>query len=214
MPQKNLNFKTMKVNYFDFGLFDGEEINMFLNDIKDFNVDVNVYGFEANPIFYEKIKNRFIHNNKIKIYNLAISDKNEKVKLYLEKTGQGNSIFRTKNNVDPNNYYTVDGISFVDWLNDNLPNFVNDINIVRFNIEGAELLLINDMISKNVVKHFSLFLGSHIGVDILKVSEIKKEYQNYLKTLKDNKIEIKLYCKDLKNENVNLKEQFKKILKK
>jgi len=204
----------MKVNYFDFGLFDGEEINMFLNDIKDFNVDVNVYGFEANPIFYEKIKNRFIHNNKIKIYNLAISDKNEKVKLYLEKTGQGNSIFRTKNNVDPNNYYTVDGISFVDWLNDNLPNFVNDINIVRFNIEGAELLLINDMISKNVVKHFSLFLGSHIGVDILKVSEIQKEYQNYLKTLKDNKIEIKLYCKDLKNENVNLKEELKKILKK
>jgi FkbM family methyltransferase len=204
----------MKVNYFDFGLFDGEEINMFLNDIKDFNVDVNVYGFEANPIFYEKIKNRFIHNNKIKIYNLAISDKNEKVKLYLEKTGQGNSIFRTKNNVDPNNYYTVDGISFVDWLNDNLPNFVNDINIVRFNIEGAELLLINDMISKNVVKYFSLFLGSHIGVDILKVSEIQKEYQNYLKTLKDNKIEIKLYCKDLKNENVNLKEELKKILKK
>jgi FkbM family methyltransferase len=204
----------MKVNYFDFGLFDGEEINMFLNDIKDFNVDVNVYGFEANPIFYEKIKNRFIHNNKIKIYNLAISDKNEKVKLYLEKTGQGNSIFKTKNNVDPNNYYTVDGISFVDWLNDNLPNFVNDINIVRFNIEGAELLLINDMISKNVVKHFSLFLGSHIGVDILKVSEIQKEYQNYLKTLKDNKIEIKLYCKDLKNENVNLKEELKKILKK
>lgn len=204
----------MKVNYFDFGLFDGEEINMFLNDIKDFNVDVNVYGFEANPIFYEKIKNRFIHNNKIKIYNLAISDKNEKVKLYLEKTGQGNSIFRTKNNVDPNNYYTVDSISFVDWLNDNLPNFVNDINIVRFNIEGAELRLINDMISKNVVKHFSLFLGSHIGVDILKVSEIQKEYQNYLKTLKDNKIEIKLYCKDLKNENVNLKEELKKILKK
>jgi FkbM family methyltransferase len=204
----------MKVNYFDFGLFDGEEINMFLNDIKDFNVDINVYGFEANPIFYEKIKNRFSHNNKIKIYNLAISDKNEKVKLYLEKTGQGNSIFRTKNNVDPNNYYTVDGISFVDWLNDNLPNFVNDINIVRFNIEGAELLLINDMISKNVIKHFSLFLGSHVGVDILKVSEIQKEYQNYLKTLKDNKIEIKLYCKDLKNENVNLKEELKKILKK
>jgi hypothetical protein len=70
------------------------------------------------------------------------------------------------------------------------------------------------MISKNVVKHFSLFLGSHIGVDILKVSEIQKEYQNYLKTLKDNKIEIKLYCKDLKNENVNLKEELKKILKK
>lgn len=202
----------MKVNYFDLGLFDGEEINMFLNDIKDFNVDVNVYGFEANPLFYEKIKKRFQDNEKIKIYNLAISDKKDKVKLYLEKTGQGNSIYKSKNNVNPNEFYIVDSISFVDWLYEYLPSFVNDINIIRFNIEGAELLLINDMVSKNVVKYFNLFLGSHIGVDILKVNEIKQEYQNYIKTLNDNNIKIKLYCKDLKNQNINLKKELIKIL--
>lgn len=203
----------MKVNYFDLGLFDGEEINMFLNDIKDFKVDINIYGFEANPIFCKKITERYKQNNKVKIYNLAISDKNEKIKLYLEKTGQGNSIFKTKNNVNPNNFFVVDGISFVWWLVNNVPNYKKDVNIIRFNIEGAELLLINDMVKNGVIKYFDLFLGSHVGVDIKKVGEIKNKYNEYLKILEKNNINIKLYCKDLKGKNVNLVNELNKIIK-
>ncbi len=203
----------IRVNFFDLGMFDGEETIMFLQDISGFDVDYRVYGFEAYTPFYVNIIEKFKSNDRIEVYNMAISDKNGLIKLFLEKSGQGNSIFKTKNNVNPNNFIEVKSVSFVDWLWENVPDFESHINIIRFNIEGDELLLMNEIIDKGVKDCFNIYLGSHTGVDIKKVLTIKHRYNEYVEKLSKNNIKIYLYCKDLKEKNINLKEKLKNILK-
>tara|TARA_R110000851_G_scaffold158676_4_gene301751 strand:+ start:2411 stop:3025 length:615 start_codon:yes stop_codon:yes gene_type:complete len=201
-----------RINFFDLGMFDGGETAMFLEDIKGLDVEPHVYGFEAYPPFYDKIVERFKDKQNIHVYNLAISNEESTIKLFLEKSGQGNSIFKTKNNVNPNKFVEVKSVSFVDWVNENVRDYQNDINILRFNIEGAELLLINDIVNKDVVNNFNVYLGSHTGVDIKKVASIKDKFNGYVKTLKDNDIIIQLYCQDLKGKNINLTEIIKGLL--
>lgn len=200
-----------KINYFDLGMFDGKEIDMFITEVSS-DYDYNVYGFEAHPKYHQKIKDRFKDNGRIQCFNYAITDKansNQKLKLYMEPTGHGNSIFSTKNNIDINNCVEVNSISFVNWVKENIPDYKNCYNILRFNIEGAELFLINDIIENDFNKHINLYLGSVPGEDILKVSELQPYYNDYIQTLKNNKIDILPYCNGLNNISIKsiLKQQ-------
>jgi|AntRauTorckE6833_2_1112554.scaffolds.fasta_scaffold01570_2 FkbM family methyltransferase len=204
-----------RVNFFDLGMFDGAESLMFLEDIKGLNVDPYIYGFEAYQPFYENICELFSDNdnNNVNINNLAISNSDSYVKLFLEKSGQGNSIYESKNNVDTKNFIKVKSVSFADWVIENVPNYKDHFNILRFNIEGAELPLMEDIIDKKIHKNFKIFLGSHVGVDIKKVGEIKDKFNYYVNLLKSNNINIELYCKDLTTSNVNLHNLIKENLK-
>jgi FkbM family methyltransferase len=200
-----------RINYFDLGLHKGEEIGMFLRQINKYDIPYNIYGFEAHPVFAESIKNQFKDDN-INIYNYAISDKEDLVKLYLSTTHTlGNSIYASKNNVNTNNFYEVKSISFVDWVKHNVPDYKECINLLRFNIEGAELLLLNDIIDKDFTQHIDVFLGSHPAKDIRKCSEIANQADPFLQKLKDNGIEIYPYCFDIKN-NINLQGIFDQLL--
>ena len=182
-----------KLYFFDLGLFDGKEIDMFLSDIKDLGVDYEVHGFEAHPIYADRIADRFSDNPNVHIHNRAISDKYETVKLYIERTGHGNSIYPTKVNIDINNYVETKAISFAEWIEDNILDFKESHNILRFNIEGAELPLFKQLVEKNMAKHFDVFLGS-IHHDIPKVEELKPYYNYYINLLAENNIKVKPYC--------------------
>lgn len=183
-----------KINFIDLGVHQGQEIRMFLNEIKGKDIPFEIFGFEAMPSTFKQINSNFKSNPKINIFNYAISDKNGKIKIYEASSNLGNSIFKTKNNVNPNKFYEVDSISIVDWIKENISTYQEDINILRFNIEGAELLLMRDIVEKNFTQHIDLFLGAAIGADILKCSEIAGEYNSYKKLLEDNNIKIHYYC--------------------
>lgn len=195
------------INYFDFGLHKGDEITMFLEAIQPINDSVNVYGFEAHPDIYSRVKKRFEYSQDIHIFNKAISNKNSKVNLYIAPNNkmEGNSIFPTKNNVS-NEYVEVDGILFSDWLLFNVPNFKNAVNVVRFNIEGAELFLLDDLINTGIYKYIYLFMGSSGGADILKCSEIAHLHSDYENKLIQNKIFVHQFCSasinNISSENI------------
>ena len=194
----------MKINYFDLGLYRGEEIEMFLKAIHDLNVEYEIFGFEAHPKFAESVKFRYESNPKVHIHNLAIGKSSKKEKLYISdvSNGQGNSIFSTKAGVGQK-YVEVDSISLVEWIKTNVKDFETSLNIIRFNIEGAELYLIEDIIDNNFVNYFKLYLGSIPGRDIQRVGEIEHEYDRFINLLKENKIDILPFCKELRN-NVDL----------
>jgi FkbM family methyltransferase len=188
----------MKINYFDLGIYHGEEIEMFLDTINSLNIDYNVYGFEAHPKYISIANSKFKSNTNVSLYNYLISDTNGIGKLYLERggTGHGNSMYATKYNVGET-FIEVESISLVDWIIQNVPDYKTSYNIIRFNIEGAELPLIRDIVNKNFTRTFNLYLGADVGSDIKKVHEIRHEYNDYLALLQTHHINILPFCKEL-----------------
>ena len=84
-------------------------------------------------------------------------------------------------------YEYTKGIIFSKWLKENIPDFESSFNILRVNIEGAEVHLFEDLINSDLIKHFDIFCGT--GNDVEKISEHSAD--KYYKMLDDN--EIKMY---------------------
>lgn len=195
----------MKVNYFDLGLHkDAAEVDMFISVCNKNGFDYAVYGFEAHPDYCVDLVKKYSDNEKVKIFNKAISNKNGVTELYIaeKNEGEGNSIFRTKNNVNPDNFIKVDSILFSDWLKKNVPHFETENNILRFNIEGAEWYLVNDLNDNKILKSFKIVVGSK--TDIPKVKELSKNLNDYEKILRQNNITIGRFVKNKPRMNCDL----------
>jgi len=202
-----------KINYFDLGLYTGTEVSMFINEVKGV-YDYTVYGFEAHPELAESCELKFKHDPNVHIYNYAITDEvnaGKYINLYIaSNNGLGNSIFSTKENVNVNDFVSVYSISFVNWVKQNVPDYETSYNILRFNIEGAELFLINDIIKNNFLNHINLYLGAKPGRDIQCVAELQHYYDDYMKLLSDKNIVIHPYCSDYGNRCISIRKELQK----
>ena len=47
------------IRYFDLGVFDGGEIDLMINLLSKFQVDYEIYGFEANPSLAKKLITKY-----------------------------------------------------------------------------------------------------------------------------------------------------------
>jgi hypothetical protein len=83
-------------------------------------------------------------------------------------------------------YEYTKGIVFSKWLKENVPDFEDSFNILRVNIEGAEVHLFEDLIKNDLVKHFDMFCGT--GNDVEKISEHSAD--KYYKMLDDSGIKM------------------------
>jgi len=198
-----------KVNYFDLGLYKGEEIDMFISQVGDL-VDYKIYGFEAHPDYCKNLYSKYSNNDRVKIINGAISTEDnygKNIDLFINDghyEGQGNSVFITKNGVNRNKTVTTKCVSFVRWVKENVIDYESSYNILRFNIEGSELDLIEDILKNDFGKYVNLYLGSKPGMDIQKVSELKHKFDYFIDLLEENKIVILPYCDEIK-DSVSLK---------
>lgn len=191
------------INYFDLGLWKfPHEIELMLNTVlPQFVNSYSIYGFEAHPVYAAEIKERYKQNPNIHIFNLAISNKKGTEKLYIsEPVDIGSSIFSTKRNVNPNNYHEVESNTFSGWLQEN--NIVLDgaINILKVNIEGAELYLWEDFKNTGLRDKFQILCG-HPAHDILKVEELKDKTDYYFSLLKELDISLLRFCGECFPEN-------------
>ncbi len=120
----------------------------------------------------------------------------------------------TKNNVSKDTFETVETILFSDWLREKVPDFAESFNILRFNIEGAEWHLINDLAKNDMIKNIDIFCGH--GDDVKKIGEYKDKVDEYYETLKRHNIKIALFCSIYPETQEPLKEiiQSKLALKK
>lgn len=191
------------INYFDMGLcYDAKEIELFVNHVvpKFKNITYTVYGFEADPDSYKVIKDRYKDNTNVNINNLAISNSKGNVKLYKsDNGGLGNSIFPSKNNVSPFKYYEVESDTFSNWLIENNVDLKNSVNILKVNIEGAELYLWEDFKLNNLRKDFHILCGTTTH-DINKVRELEPKVSYYYELVKELNAELSLFtgthCKE------------------
>jgi FkbM family methyltransferase len=185
------------VNYIDLGVHYGQEIDLLLSQYSAFsnNVKLNIYGIEANTIIANALIDKYeYYSDIVNIYNFAISDSDfDKTKLYIS-TGSdlGSSIYASKKNVS-SSFLEVDSIRISTFINKYIPNFNNSINILKLNIEGAELLVYHDLIHYNMLNKFALLCG-HPSHDIEKIPELYSKRSEYYKLLQDNNIQLEYFC--------------------
>ena len=162
------NLKILKNRYFDKGYFfklwfkdnknnnkkleyklNSESVFFELGGYKgDYSQDIishfnpNIYIFEPDNEFYEILNKRFIKNEKVKIYNAAVSDKTEYLMLNRdgESSSIGNSLGSTK--------IKVKGILLSDFIKNNN---IQKIDLLNMNIEGSEYVVLKELIKNNQI---------------------------------------------------------------
>lgn len=186
----------MKIIYYDMGSFLGEEIDLMISIFSDLNIrDFKIYGFEPCKNSFKKLEYKYRNIDNIFITRAAIGEEdNQEIKLYYTPNVDGYSVFKTKINTYANmqskdgQEETVISITFSGWLEKNKIEFKDSFNILKFNIEGAEWYLLNDMVSNNLIQYFPVMCGD--AWDILKVSQLKDYKDEYTRLIKGNNIDI------------------------
>lgn len=188
------------INYIDLGLGPHpHELEYMVKDILPTfkNITYKAYGIEAHPNYVNTAKNIFKNKNEVELFNVAISNKKGKERLYLQKKtsdgGIGNSIFETKYNVDKNKYVEIECDTFYSLLNKNNINLDDSLNILKVNIEGAELYLWEDFKNNNLRNKFQILCGFR-DHDIFKVSQLKSKYEYYMNLVNELDINLMHFC--------------------
>lgn len=136
---------THRLNYdinkdsivFDLGGYEG----WFVEHISK-KYDSNIYCFEPLSVFADRIKEKYSHNKKIRVYAKGISDENKKSLIYLNNDGSSTNII-VGQGIEIE-LTTIDKI-----MKDENIKF---IDLLKINIEGDEYPLLEYMIKNNLHK--------------------------------------------------------------
>lgn len=154
-----------------------------------------VYSFEPDPNAFAMLKKRFEYNDNVTCINKGVWKENSKMKLYFHSEFDGNnipwsvgsSIIKEKGNVNTDNYTEVDLIDLSEFIN----GFNTPIKVLKIDIEGAEIEVLNKLIDTRKYEN--------IGKILVETHETKITTQvEELKTLKRR---IKVL--GIKNINLN-----------
>ncbi len=176
----------MKKIFIDAGAHIGQSIELFLNSNIENKQDYEIYSFEAHPLNFEKLKQKYRKNQNINLYNLCVWIKNNDIKFYEKKKfnyNQGNSIIKTKKGLNTKKPLIVQGIDFSSFISDNFSK--NDYIILKMDIEGAEYEVLDKMILDRTIEYIDLLL---VEFHNNKVGFHRKNDERILDILKEKKI--------------------------
>lgn len=195
--------KSMKTNFLviDLGLCEGKEIQGYINIFESLGIPNSRYriiGFEAFKAFADYCQRKYSRNPSVSIQNLAVTDRSEAIRLYLNcGGGPGNSIYADKNNVDENNWVDIHAISIVDFLREaGLFDDPTTFRIIKMNVEGCEYRIIRDFIRKGYYDIFDLWIGAEPGIDLLKIKSMRAYHNRLLRLMNTFGIKQHFYCLD------------------
>ena len=189
----------MKKIFIDCGthLFEG-----FSEFVEMYSIDDSwiCYSFEANPFTYAESKpiyNELINSGySIKHYNLAVSDRTDRVKVNCDgsdsnNTGLGSNILTSRPEVDiqyGNSFKYYNGDIFVDSID--LSSFIKtvakeeDLVVIKLDVEGAEFAILDKIIlDKSYILLDDLYCEFHERFfdDIEYYKTLKISYLDFLK---------------------------------
>lgn len=194
--------KEYIVNYFDLGPHLGQEIDSFLRQVNKIACvsEVNIIAIEPSKKHFLKLKKKYRSNKKIRFQfiNKAIASRPGFGRLYDHKLDMGRTIYKDKNGAK-NSYSLIRTEKLSNIVRKFLPKKSNSINILKANIEGAELDMVLDLWSSGLFYFFDLYLSSMPGQywDIQKVRGFREDgsVNQIKKILKENNIYIKRFSK-------------------
>ncbi len=141
-----------------------------------------VYTFEPNPIAFAELEKKFKDDDKVFLYEKAVSVKNEILKLYMYQYNKedqifwsvGASTYQTKDDVDTKDYIEVESIDLLEFIEElNTP-----IDILKIDIEGGEYDILLKLIEKELYKKIKIILvethDRHIPEIIPRGNKVRK----------------------------------------
>jgi len=179
----------------------GSNIGMSILYFKHLYPDCEILAFEANPYTYEVLqKNMFINNIKnVKINNLALSNSKSELKFYIDESNFGTLTGSINSNRGGKKELNVNS----DKLSNYLKNMDN-VDLVKMDVEGAEFEIINDLFNENLISKVSEYIIEY---------HLNTEGDNSLNTLSAflNKFEQNGYRYNLKG-NFNTINSYQDLL--
>jgi FkbM family methyltransferase len=123
----NLNENSV---FFDVGGFEGKFTEKILNEF-----DCKSYIFEPHPVYFKILKDKYIKNENVKVFEYGLGNINQK--LYLTDESSGSRI------VDYEAVYKI-SIKNINEVIDELD--IVKIDLLKLNIEGSEYELLDHLI--------------------------------------------------------------------
>jgi FkbM family methyltransferase len=124
---------------FDLGGFEGQWASDIYSRFRS-----NIYLFEVHTPYYNNIKERFINNSHIKVYNFGLASKDSKIEIAIN--GYSTSVFeKTHNNVKAAGELKK-ASEFI------LHEKIIKIDLMKINIEGGEYDLLKHLIETGLIK--------------------------------------------------------------
>lgn len=146
----------------------GAHIGLFTVYASQFCKNGKIISCEPIKENFELLKENVNINNlsNIILYNNAITDKNDKVKVYLNNDSAANSIYG-----NGENYEEISTLSLSKILDENM----NEKNCLKLDCEGAEYQIINNTPDKYFKKITKICLEYHvINNDKIQLEKLKK----------------------------------------
>ena len=147
----------MRKIFLDCGANRGQSI---IQAKKQFGDDFEIHSFEAVPILYDKLIEKWKHDSKVYLYNNAVWDKKDKVKIYLSLGWSDSSTLYLEKKDRPitsNIYNEIESIDISDFIQTNfLP---EDYIILKLDIEGAEYDVLLNLIQTGVLGYVDELWG-------------------------------------------------------
>jgi len=155
-----------------------------------------VLAFEPNSHAYEILQEKFKNSNRVKCIPKGVSGKESSGirKMFLHEHAKkdqvlyssGSSIIKDKKNVDNDNFVEVEMINLCDFLKA----FKKKIKVLKVDIEGAEVELLNDLIDDGLTRDISyIFVETH---------------EKKTPSLRESTAALQKRIKDEKHSNINL----------
>ena len=186
-----------KLNYIDLGFHKGQEIELVLEHYKNYNdkFDLTIYGVEAYEPHFLELEKKYKNRDRVKLFNYAINNQKGLTALFISKSDKklGSSLYSTKNGVNPKSVQLVHGYTFLEFVSKYIKDFKSSVNVLKLNIEGAELSVYENLIKNDMRKHIDLFCG-HPSHDIEKISELSDKKNRYYSLIKEHNIQLSYLC--------------------
>ncbi|MGC6456215.1 MAG: FkbM family methyltransferase [Coraliomargaritaceae bacterium] len=137
-----------------------------------------IHAFEPHPACFKVLQSNLKDQNNVTLYNQGVGLKNEKLKLYLKcdsnssDVNESASIIPEKSNVSADNFIIVDVIDLIDFIK----NLGVRVGVLKLDIEGAEVALLNEIIDRGIHQEMGLIVaelhenipGLSSGISMLK----------------------------------------------
>ena len=138
--------------------------------------------FEPNPLAFKELSKNIGHHENVKLVEKAVGIKDGKLKLYNHvssdrdplKHSVSSSLFLEKSNVNSDDFYEVEVCDFISFLK----SIDRKIHILKIDIEGAEIDLLNELINERLYNNIEyIFVETHEDtlLDLEKSTKLLKE---------------------------------------
>jgi FkbM family methyltransferase len=135
------------MNIIDIGACVGEFIDRYVDD------DNVIYAFEPLRINYDFLIKKYKHNDKIKLYNCAVSNFSGTAKFYIKGgfehlKNSGSTLKEDKNGLVNDAHRIVEVIKISDFIR---MNNISKVDILKIDVEGSEYDIFEDIFESGLL---------------------------------------------------------------